>query len=170
VPVYRMPPLVPVAPLINHLPWQVLRLPALPLGSELVLCRKCAAVVCAGDPWTLQVALRAGTPAIPLRLSGGDPAHNSEASAEAEFWGRVSAAQGLTPPPLVAASLTVSALARAVQRAVALDSPEAGEARDLAAAIRASPNNGMAHAVKLVTDLAAPIAAVRAAAAKADKA
>ena len=139
----------------------MLSLPALPLGSEYVLARKCEVVVCPGDAWTVQVALRAGTPVVPLRLSGGAAANNHELSAEAEFWGEAVGRAGCGPRPLVAAHLKVSVLARALAAIVDPAAPERARARELAETMRASPNSGMAKALKIVADLAAPIAAIR---------
>jgi len=160
--------------------FRVLQLPALPVGSELVLYRKCALVVCSGDPWTLQASLLAGTPVLPVRFSGGHSAesqahNNNEASAEAEFWGRASAAKGVGAP-CAAADLSATSLGRLVRRLVNPDAPERKACREMAAAMQAAaevPDNakgggkkggqhvGLGKAVKLVSDLALPIAALR---------
>jgi hypothetical protein len=155
-----------VAPASTSLPgeylvdgFRVLHLPALPLGSELVLCRKCAAVVCSGDAWTVHASLRAGTPVLPLRFSGGashgsgeagggsggggpPSPQNNEASAEAEFWGRAAAAKGAASLPIAAADISASTLGRLVRRLVNPDAPERAACRDLSLAMQEMDNGG----------------------------
>ena len=63
-----------------------------PMGSELGLLERCAAVVCAGDPWTVHAGLRAGLPVCCVDFGRDD-------TPEA-FWGARVAAAGVGPAPV----------------------------------------------------------------------
>lgn len=139
-------------------------LPALPIGSEHVLCRKCAAVVFSGDPFMAHTAVRAGTPLITMRLSG--IGCNREATAESEFWGTVLTSNGVAPPQIEAANITVSAFSKTLSSVLQVNSPHRSAVKAIALVMREDGCDGAAQAVKLVMSVASPIAAIRAAGAR----
>ena len=108
----------------------------LPLGTELVVWRKCAAVLCSGDPWVVQAAVRCGTPVVSLSFSvepqikgrgngagaggsdddSGGKSANLEALAEASFWSTQIHRCGVGTAPVAAKNVSASGLARVLRR------------------------------------------------------